>query len=370
MLNLEVRQAIAKAAKQGGYDPAKLAAIIEVESAGIVFWNVRGDLRPSLRPEGHYFYRLTQGATRDKAVAAGLASPRYLAVKVPNSYVATYDMFQRMCDIDRNAAIMSCSWGIGQVMGEYWHRLGYETIDAFLAAQNTLEGQIDCLLRELKADNLDRALAEAGFSADSWRPFAKGYNGVAYARLGYHIKIARAYGSYFNADFGLTKPVEPVPSGIVKAIQGRLAALGAYAGPVDGLESQALTEAIRIFQRDHGLVADGLYGPMTENMVTELEVKKAAKEHDSAVVTGAQASGLAATGQLILNTVQGVIGSVASHAFQGVLVVLLVVGVVLIIYGLVRKHQAEVQKAAEAEEALSAAKFAAIVETEVEESER
>lgn len=49
----------------------------------------------------------------------------------------------------------------------------------------------------------------------------------------------------------------------VKDIQSMLALMGYYVGPVDGTYEQMTAEAVRQFQTDAGLVADGVVGPLT-----------------------------------------------------------------------------------------------------------
>jgi putative peptidoglycan binding protein/glycosyl hydrolase family 46/TIR domain-containing protein len=49
----------------------------------------------------------------------------------------------------------------------------------------------------------------------------------------------------------------------LKATQQLLARIGAYNGPIDGVPTTAVRAAIRAFQRDQGLVADGVLGPQT-----------------------------------------------------------------------------------------------------------
>ncbi len=46
-------------------------------------------------------------------------------------------------------------------------------------------------------------------------------------------------------------------------IQSRLASLGYDPGPLDGIRGRRTIGALRAFQRDRGLVADGLFGPAT-----------------------------------------------------------------------------------------------------------
>jgi len=66
--------------------------------------------------------------------------------------------------------------------------------------------------------------------------------------------------------------ITPVPTEVptptpdttsIRAIQQRLADLGYYTGTVDGLTGPGTKKAITLFQQQHGLEADGIYGPAT-----------------------------------------------------------------------------------------------------------
>lgn len=48
-----------------------------------------------------------------------------------------------------------------------------------------------------------------------------------------------------------------------KLIQEALVAAGYDPGPIDGIEGPLTQQALRAFQADHGLAADGLVGPLT-----------------------------------------------------------------------------------------------------------
>ncbi|MGA1840955.1 MAG: peptidoglycan-binding domain-containing protein [bacterium] len=50
---------------------------------------------------------------------------------------------------------------------------------------------------------------------------------------------------------------------LIKAVQGRLIENGYDPGPVDGINGPRTQKALKAFQRDHGLVADGIPGKKT-----------------------------------------------------------------------------------------------------------
>ncbi|MCQ0033125.1 N-acetylmuramidase domain-containing protein [Burkholderia glumae] len=80
-----------------------------------------------------------------------------------------------------------------QVMGYHWKRLGYASVDEFVARMETSEGdQLDGFVRFVAADS---SLLSA-LKNRKWAAFAKGYNGPDYARNLYDAKLAQAYERY------------------------------------------------------------------------------------------------------------------------------------------------------------------------------
>ena len=62
-------------------------------------------------------------------------------------------------------------------------------------------------------------------------------------------------------------PAPTVDTTSTRAVQQRLAELGYYSGTVDGISGAGTKAAITLFQQQHGLTADGLYGPATAAML-------------------------------------------------------------------------------------------------------
>ncbi len=131
MFDKKILTAIEDRVHVRGITPAALAAVVDVESNGVTFARVDGRSVPLIRTEGHYFDRLVPAKKQKQVRSAGLASPKAGAIKNPKSQENRYRMFQSMCDIDKDAAIMSCSWGVGQIMGVHWPKLGFASADDF-----------------------------------------------------------------------------------------------------------------------------------------------------------------------------------------------------------------------------------------------
>jgi len=123
---------------------------------------------------------------------------------------------------------------------------------------------------------------------EDWRGFARGYNGAGYAQHGYHTKLKRAYEKWKRipdtpftpADIDPKKPNPNPPQEPVRATRGRflkrgmqgpdvkilqelLQGLGYPVGAVDGTFGRLTAGAVKQFQSDYGLDADGLVGELT-----------------------------------------------------------------------------------------------------------
>ena len=250
-------------AKRLGVEWQALAAVAEVESNGRPLWD---GLCP-IRIEGHYFYRQLSGAKRRAAVKQGLASPRAGAVRNPARMADRYAMLKKMSAIDENAAIESCSWGLGQVMGIHWKDLGYSSAKALAKeAQSSISGQVRLMGRFIEENNLVDEL-----QTKNWARFARLYNGPNYRRYQYDTKMARAYERFLHGSVREVKTVirsddilERGDKGeAVSALQERLAEFGYYAGFIDGIFGGATELAVMDFQGDAGVVIDGRAGPIT-----------------------------------------------------------------------------------------------------------
>ena len=189
MFDDESRALILKLADEFGIEPAVLMAIIQVESGGRFYAKIDGKREPLIRFEGHYFDRLLPTTAREKAVHLGLANSKAGKVANPRRQTDRWKLLNRAIEIDRSAALSSCSWGVGQIMGAHWKWLGYGSVDALVTqARSGLAGQIELMARYIEKAGLIKVL-----QSRDWATFARNYNGPAYAKYGYHRKIASAY---------------------------------------------------------------------------------------------------------------------------------------------------------------------------------
>lgn len=247
---------------------AHVRAVIAVESGGQAFTTVtdrygRQVSFPLCRFEGHYFYRLLSGAKRDRAVREGLAHLKAGGIKNPRSQQARYELFLRACEIDREAAISSCSWGVGQVMGSHARKLGLASAeDLYRQAASGLPGQLELILDYCVAFGLDDELR-----AGQWSAFARGYNGPAYRKNRYDTKLASAahrYGGEVAVLDGMLRQGSKGPR--VRELQSLLVRAG-FSIKSDGDFGPSTKRAVQRFQKAAGVAIDGVVGPETIAML-------------------------------------------------------------------------------------------------------
>jgi hypothetical protein len=260
MFSRQTATEIEKAAKEFGLEPAALLAIAEIESAGQVFAKVEGRNEPLIRFEGHYFDRRLSGAARDRARAEGLASPNAGAVANPRAQAARWQLLDRAAAIDHQAAYESTSWGLGQVMGAHWQWLGFNDVDALVTeARSGAAGQA-----RLMARYLDKAGLTGALNGHDWEAVGHGYNGPGFRKNGYHLKLSEAYTRQFDGPAPGDRTMTVGSRGeLVTELQEALVALG-YPMDTDGIYGPGTAAAVKRFQADHGLAADGIAGERTQ----------------------------------------------------------------------------------------------------------
>lgn len=166
---------------------AAVRAVVAIEAAGKGFGP---DGRPTILNEPHVFYReLGPGDKRTRAVAGGLAYAKWGAKPYPKTQALRYAWLDEASKIDEAAALKSCSFGMGQVMGFNHQACGFNTVQEFVRAMTLSEGaQLYAMARFIVTNDLQIALRNL-----DWTRFARGYNGSGYAKNAYHTKLAAAY---------------------------------------------------------------------------------------------------------------------------------------------------------------------------------
>lgn len=172
------------AAKELGCEVAAIKAVAEVESMGNGFLP-SGE--PKILFERHRFYKYTNGKYA--------VSHPDICNKIAGGYGKESDQhlkLQRASVLNREAALMSCSWGKFQIMGDNWKKLGYSSLQEFINKMYESEaGQIDAFIRYIKNLGLQNYLKNK-----QWDKFALLYNGPEYKKNNYDVKMAVSYNKF------------------------------------------------------------------------------------------------------------------------------------------------------------------------------
>lgn len=173
---------------------AHIKAVCEVEAPGGGF-DAEG--RPRILFEAHRFAKLTGGVYNIKY--ANISSTfwnRQLYAKGADADARNAGEHSRLelaASLNRNAALMSTSWGRFQILGENFHACGFSTLQDFINAMYRGEGaQLDAFVNFIAGDRTKLAALRTG----DWATFARLYNGPAYKANAYDAKLAQAAEKY------------------------------------------------------------------------------------------------------------------------------------------------------------------------------
>jgi hypothetical protein len=218
---------IQAAASGLGVGAAEIWTVLTVETAGCGFLP---DRRPVILFERHYFHRLTGGRFDDGDVS----DPS------PGGYGASgahqYDRLARAMALDREAALKSASWGLGQIMGANHAAAGFPDVDTMMnAMMDSEDAQVAAVSSFVRAQP---GLANA-LKTQDWQTLARGYNGPNYAAGGYDAKLRDAWAAI---------EAGKIPDLRVRAAQLYMTFLGLNPGPVDGVIGPKLRAAMATLQ--------------------------------------------------------------------------------------------------------------------------
>ena len=239
------RQDYEDAAKILGCEPEAIQAVSQVESNGDGFDN-QG--RPKILFERHIFHRRTKGKYSN-------AHPN-ISNKSSGGYSSNeYKRLEQAMLLDHDAALESASWGMYQIMG-FNHKLcGHESVTEFVTAmKQSHRQQLDAFVQFIINTNLARALR-----VKDWYSFARGYNGPAFAKNSYHLKMKSAY----NAAKAISD------RNIVRDVQSMLTDLGFDPGVIDGIYGKNTRRAILAFETARNMNPTGSVQASVVNKLLE-----------------------------------------------------------------------------------------------------
>lgn len=227
---------------------------------------IDGVIKAIIRWEGHYFDRLVPVKIQAMARKLKLASPKVGGIPNPASQAARYQILARGKELDVTAAISSCSWGVGQVMGAHWKWLGFKSAEDFeKTVQSGFSGQLAIMFAFMEKSGVIPHLRRL-----DWSAVARIWNGPKYAANKYDTKMRDKYVELSG------QPVKaPTSSGMLRAgskgakvrdLQGLLVRAG-YSINVDGDFGVSTERAVKAFQLKNKLEIDGVAGPRTMEML-------------------------------------------------------------------------------------------------------
>jgi len=193
--SLTIKQYVAAASRLGIKELALLKAVDTVESGGNGFLKSG---KPKILFERHLFRHFTSPVGRWDKSHPDISNP------TPGGYFGgerEWLRFNKAAKLNNSAAIKASSWGRFQILGEWYKVCKYSSPAKYAAAMKINEGyHLNCLVDYLKASGLVPAL-----SRHNWAAFARGYNGPAYAKNHYDVKLANAYAAAVKAGWNKHK---------------------------------------------------------------------------------------------------------------------------------------------------------------------
>ena len=213
-----------------GVQQPEIWAVLSVETSGCGYLP---DRRPQILYERHVFHRLTHGRFDDGDISA----------PTPGGYGARgahqYTRLAAAIEKDRDAALQSASWGIGQILGANYVLAGFQDVEEMVTAMCESEDrQLAAMSSFLQGSGL-----RAPLLAHDWAAFARGYNGPSYAINRYDVRLKQAFRKYSAGPLDLT----------IRAAQLYLAYLGCLPGRIDGVAGTRTMAALARFQAQREL---------------------------------------------------------------------------------------------------------------------
>lgn len=154
-----------------GIEYKVLCAVLKVESAGRGF-SKDGKIKIQFEPyhfRKHTNIRIENGVQNQKI---------------------EYEAYFKAVNINEEAAMLSTSWGLGQVMGFNHKRAGHKTVQEMVLIFNSSEYyQLEGMLNFIKSNKK----MFAALLNRKWDIFAYYYNGKYYKRFNYDEKLEKAY---------------------------------------------------------------------------------------------------------------------------------------------------------------------------------
>ena len=187
------RELLSIAKDLGDTNTKRIKAVAVVESGGSGGWFNSG--LPKILYERHKFWEWTTNVSN--RVVSWYSNPNagdYTMDANKNGINDSWEKLSLAIGKDPLAALSAISIGKFQVLGRYYRECGYNHPIEMLCAASRDEYAHYAMLRDyiLNVAKLKEAFLALSTNPNDNRAFARGYNGKAYKRYEYHIKLAKA----------------------------------------------------------------------------------------------------------------------------------------------------------------------------------
>lgn len=175
-----------------GTPVAAVKCVYEVESSGRGFLT---DGRPKILFEGHIFWKQLKNRGIDpRNYTSG--NENILYPKWTKEFYEggphEYERLEKAKKINEDAALESASWGIFQILGLHYQKVGYVTVKDFVNANYESErNHLMAFGKFIQSEGLIKYLKNC-----DWARFAFRYNGPGYTSNRYDTRLAAAYKKY------------------------------------------------------------------------------------------------------------------------------------------------------------------------------
>ncbi len=246
------QQGLDRATQTVACGAAEIWTVLAVETSGFGYLQ---DRRPQILFERHIFHQQTGG--RFDGQNPFVSSPTSGGY---SGGAKEYDRLAQAVALDRQAALASASWGIGQVLGINFVTTGAASVEEMVASAVASEdSQLAAMAGFVRSTGLHKALAN-----HDWTAFARGYNGPTFAKNQYDVLLNQHFQKFAAG---------PLPDIRVRQAQALLTFLGLDTNGVDGLIGKRTRSAVVQFRTANGL---GSSDEIDDGLIAELTAKLAA----------------------------------------------------------------------------------------------
>jgi hypothetical protein len=232
------KQGLEEALRTLGSPPENLWAVLATETSGCGFL---ADKRPKILFERHIFHRLTDG--HFDAEDPDVSSPTQggYGQGGANQYLRLHAAIL----LNRQAALKSTSWGLGQILGLNFVQAGYDDVETMVKSfVQSEDAQLLGMAAFIGKSGMQKALV-----SKRWTDFARLYNGPDYARGNYDGNLAQHCAHYKSLG---------CPDLIIRSCQVLLDYAGFETGGVDGVAGPVSVASAKQYQAKNGLPEDGV----------------------------------------------------------------------------------------------------------------